>query len=266
VTATLALVRAELRNALSYRLNLAFSLVGLLASIVPVYFVANALQPTMADAVAGEGGQYFAFLVCGIIGLSFLNAAVGTLPGAVGGGLRTGTLEAMLATPIRPAVWIAGMNGYAFIWVAVRGLLVLGAATLLGAGILWDRVALAVPIVVIIALAHLPFGMMAAAAILAFRTAGPLPQAVIVVSGLLGGVYYPTHVIPSWLGHVPSAVPITYGLRALRRTLLEDAPAAAVLPDVALLAWLGSVLMLVAAAALRLALTYARRAGTLAQY
>jgi len=82
----------------------------------------------------------------------------------------------------------------------------------------------------------------------------------------LGGVYYPTHVMPSWLPRLSDAIPLTYGLRALRMTLLEGIPFSAVIPDVATL--IGFVLVLTALSlfALTEALHYARRSGTLAQY
>ena len=127
-------------------------------------------------------------------------------------------------------------------------------------------VALSLLILMLIILAYLPFGLLAAALQLAFRTAGPLPSAVLIASSLLGGVYYPTQVIPSWIQRVSEAVPLTYGLRALRETLLEGASFRAVMPDVATL--VGFVLLLTALSlfALSEALHYARRSGTLAQY
>jgi ABC-2 type transport system permease protein len=101
---------------------------------------------------------------------------------------------------------------------------------------------------------------------LAFRTTGPLSSVVLILSGLLGGVYYPTNVIPEGIQKLSLAVPLTYGLRALRRTLLEGMPFSAVAPDVITL--LGFVVLLTSVGLLVLteALHYARRAGTLAQY
>ena len=99
-----------------------------------------------------------------------------------------------------------------------------------------------------------------------FRTTGPLPQGVLIASGMLGGVYYPTHVIPSWIERISDVMPLTYGLRALRRTLLDGAPLSAVASDLAVLAGFIVVLSVAAAIAFRAALGHARRAGTLAQY
>jgi ABC-2 type transport system permease protein len=83
---------------------------------------------------------------------------------------------------------------------------------------------------------------------------------------LLGGVYYPTHVIPSWLQLLSGAVPLTYGLRALRRVLAAEIPVAAVATDLLVLVALTVVLLAVSMVAFRLSLSYARQSGSLAQY
>jgi ABC-type multidrug transport system permease subunit len=266
MTAALALVRASWQTAISYRVSMLLSVGALLVSVVPIYFVANALQPTMADVIATEGGQYFGFLVAGIIGQSVMVMAIATVPGEIGAGIRTGTLEALLATPARPASLLAGFLGYPFAWTCVRVLLLLAAATVLGAPVDWTRIGFAYGMVALIALAYLPFGILGAASILLFRTSGPLAQAVVVLSGLLGGVYYPTHVIPSWIEHLSAAIPLTYALRALRRGLFQGAPLVELAGDVFVLLGLTALFAASALLAFRVALRHARRAGNLAQY
>ncbi|HEV2131434.1 MAG TPA: ABC transporter permease [Longimicrobiaceae bacterium] len=262
----LALVRASWLSAVSYRLSMAFSLAGLVAIVVPVYFVARALQPLLAEAIATEGGQYFAFVLIGMITLNYLADAVHALPGAIRSGVNTGTLEALLSTPARLPSLLGGMTAYDFIWTSIRSVVFLLAGWVLGAQYAWDSVLGAVGILFLIVLSYLPFGLLTAAMVLAFRTSGPLPRLVLLLSGLLGGVYYPTTVIPSWLQYVSDAIPLTYGLRALRQVFLEGIPLAAVATDVAILAAFTAVLLAVGVWAFSAALRYARRTGTLAQY
>jgi ABC-2 type transport system permease protein len=124
----------------------------------------------------------------------------------------------------------------------------------------------AVLILLLIVMAYFAIGLMAAAMVLAFRTTGPLPQVVLLLSGLLGGVYYPTSVIPSWIQSVSSVVPLTYGLRALRRVWLDGAPVGEVVPDVLVLAGMAIALLTLGIGIFAAGMRYARRAGTLAQY
>jgi ABC-2 type transport system permease protein len=262
----LALVRANWLAAWSYRLRMLLSLASLSVTIVPFYFVANALQPTMADAIRTEGSHYFAFLVVGTMSYILLTASVNALPGKIHSGINTGTLEAMLSTPTRVGTILGGLVGYEFLWAAARGLVFLGLGILLGAQIAWGSSMVALGLLVLIVVAHVPFGLMAGALVIAFRTPGPLPAAILVSSGLLGGVYYPTSVIPTWFEPISHVLPLTYGLRALRQTLLEGMPLQAVAPDIMVLTGFTISLMVMGTLGFSLALRYARRAGTLAQY
>lgn len=262
----LALIRASWLTAMSYRFRAVLSLVSLLVSIVPIYYVAKAIQPVIGSAIATQGEQYFAFLLVGMMSFSFLAASVNALPAAVGSGISTGTLEALLGTPTRLPTLLSGLVGYTFLWTALRAVVLLGAGLAFGAHYAWWRLLPSFVILLLIVLAYLPIGIIAAAFVVAFRSAGPIPQGVVVLSGLLGGVYYPTHVIPVGIQKLSDFMPLTYGLRALRRTLLEGQSLGDVAPDLAMLLVFVGVLMTVSIYGFTLALRYARRAGTLAQY
>lgn len=262
----LALVRASWLTAASYRFNMLVSLVSLLMMVIPVYFVAGALQPVMADSIAGQGGEYFAFLLVGIITLMFLTTAVTSLPTALGSSIASGTFEALLGTRARLGEIVVGTVGYAFIWTAVRALLLLVVGLALGAPLIGQRSPAALMILGLIILAYFPIGLLAAAGVLAFKTSGSLPAAVLTVSGLLGGVYYPTQVIPSWLQDLSAAVPLTYGLRALRAVVLEGGSLGASASDLGILAGFALVLFASSLYVFTRAVRHAKGAGTLAQY
>jgi ABC-2 type transport system permease protein len=262
-----ALARASWLDAASYRMNMAFSLVTLVASLVPFYFIANALQPLMAKSIAGQGEHYFAFLVVGMVAFGYLRIAINALPSAIGSAISNGTFEAMLGTPTRLSTMMAGMVAYPFLWTTLRAAIVVMVAAALGAELLWSRSVLAVLILLLIVAAHFAVGLFAGALILAFRTAGPLGNAVILLSTALGGVYYPTDVIPEGLRQFAEYLPLAYGLRALRRAVLEpDLSLSTLGGDVGPLVASVIILNAVAVVVFLLGLRYARRAGTLSQY
>lgn len=262
----LALVRAGWQTAASYRLRLVLSILALTFTVVPVYFVANALQPMMADTIAGQGTEYFGFLIVGMATFLLLPVAVRALPDSIGSGLRTGIFDALLGTPARLPSILAGLVGFDLLWALLRLAVLLAAAWLLGAHVAWERIAPAALVLLLIVASYVPFGLFAGALVLAFRTSGPLPQGVLALSALLGGVYYPTDVIPSWIRTVSNFVPLTYGLRALRTVLLEGAPFSAARLDIVLLLAMTALLLVAATLTFAAALRYARRAGTLTQY
>lgn len=266
MSAVAAMFRADFQAALSYRVQMVLSVGGVLLSVVPLYFVAGALQPVMAEAIRQEGQDYFGFVVMGTVAFLFVSGAVSALPGAIGACIRTGTLEAMFSTPAPLTSLLTGLLAYPFFWLTARAAVMVLAAWGLGADIAWSRLPAAAALLALIAVSHLPFGLLAAAAILAFRTAGPIAKIVLTLSGLLGGVYYPTHVIPAWIESLSRALPLTYGLRALRRVFLDGASFMTVVPDVVMCAGMAAAGLLVSIVVFRGSLRYARRSGTLAQY
>lgn len=261
-----AFVRQDFLTQASYRVQMLITVGSIVVMMIPIYFIARALNPMMADSIQNQGGEYFGFLVVGLAIQVFLGQVVTALPAAVGSGIRTGTLEALFATPNRVATLLGGMTAYKILWGLVQVLVLLGTGWAFGAHLVAAKILPALLIVILIALAYLPFGLLAAAGILAFRTAGPLVSVVSVGSVLLGGVYFPTQAIPSSIESLSAIVPLTYGLRALRRILLEGLPIAAVTQDIAFL--LGFIVLTGALAAwlLAAALRYARKSGSLAQY
>lgn len=261
-----ALIRATWLNVASYKMQQLVSMAGLVTAVVPVYFVSNALQPMMANTVANQGGQYFAFVIVGVATYFCIAAAVGSLHSSLSAEIRSGGLEALLSTPTPLSVLMLGMMGQALSVTAMRVAVLLVAATLFGAKFVAGGVLVGLIIVLLLILAYGGLGLYAASMVLAFKTPGPLPTTILAISTFFGGVYYPTHVIPSWLQLGAYVVPMTYGLRALRETLLEGAPFMTVAGDLMILLLFAIALvtsgMLVFGAALR----YARATGTLAQY
>ena len=243
-----------------------FAVFATVAGIVPVFLVSRALQPMMGEVIAGQGSQYFAFLLVGTVTYAFLPVAVQTLPGAIGSSLNTGTLEVVLGSPTPVPALLTGLVSYSFLWTTARSVALISAGWLLGAAFAWQQLPVALLILVLIVLSYVCIGLTLSALFMVFRTTGPLPRIVLLMSSLLGGVYYPTHVIPSWLEHLSAVFPLTYGLRALRRVLLDGASVLDVGRDLATLLLFLVVLFAVGTWSFTNALRHARQKGTLGYY
>jgi ABC-2 type transport system permease protein len=263
---SLAIIRANWLTSLSYRLETFFSFLSLILGMVPLYFISRALQPMMSNVIRAEAPEYFGFIVIGLLTFTFVQASVGTLHGALGGEISTGSFEALMATPTSLIWLLLGMVGQAFSMTMLRAVYCIVFASFFGAHFVWSGLPSAALALLITCLVYLPFGIMAASLVLAFRTTGPFPGGLLAISGLLGGVYYPTQVIPAWLQGMSVIVPLTYGLRAVRRSILDGAPLSASASDLLLLLAASAVLFTIGLAMFTWALRFAKRAGTLAQY
>ena len=261
-----ALVRAGFLTATSYRLRFVQAILTSIVSVIPVFFVARALQPMMGPTIKNEGSDFFAFLVVGFVVMSFVVMCVDTLPTQVGSDINNGFFEALLGAPVGTASVLVGMVSYPILFTMVRGVVMLVLAAFLGVAFSVARLPEVALIVALLAVAHFGIALIATGLMVAFRTTLSIPQVVITASGFLGGVYWPTSVIPSWVYTVSEFVPLTYGLRALRQTVLEGRTLAQVSDDVLTLAAFAGCLMSLGILAISWSLAYARRRGTLSQY
>ncbi|MGQ0540087.1 MAG: ABC transporter permease [Gemmatimonadaceae bacterium] len=261
-----ALIRASWRTALSYRLRFAISTLSIVVMVLPIYFLSRAVQPIMAPLIENEGAQYFAFVIIGLFAASVVSGALYALPQAITADFNTGFFEAVVSTPAGIASVALGLSGYTVLRHSLRGVALVFAGALFGMQLMWWRLPEALLIIALIAIAHFGLGLIAAALVIAFRTDAAVPQGVLLLSGLLGGVYYPTSIIPSWIATVADYVPLTYGLRALRHTLLNGEGLEAVVPELSALALFAVALSVAGAIAYRGSLHYARQAGSLSQY
>lgn len=262
----LALLRASWLSSTSYRLRIVVSFLGLIFGVVPLFFVADALNPLVVDSIQGESDSYFSFVLVGMVMFTFVSTATMTLPGTISSGITTGTLEALISTRTRLPALLLGMMAFPLLWTSIRGGIMLLVGSVFGAEFVWSALPAGMFIVALVVLAHIPFSIVGAAMILAFRTAGPLGSGVLFLSGALGGVYYSTESIPGWIESLSDFMPLAYGLRALRQVLILGEPLSAVSNDLAILCGLMVLLLLGSVAAFVFAFRYARKAGTLAQY
>jgi ABC-2 type transport system permease protein len=263
---SIALIRSAWLTASSYRLGMLVSLLGLAFVLVPLYFISHALQPVMQQAISGEARQYFGFVVLGAICFSLASSCTTALPTALDGAVNRGTLEAILGTPARLAAICAGLMGYNVLWSLLRAAILAMVAVALGAGIVWRSAPAGLAVLILTMLSYVGISLIFSAMVVLFRTTGPLPTVIMTGSMLLGGVYYPTSVIPSWIRDLAGFFPLTYGLRALRRIVLRGETLNAVAPDVIMLGGMTLISLAVGVATFHLALQRARANGSLSTY
>jgi ABC-2 type transport system permease protein len=261
-----ALWLAGARSAASYPVAQVISVAGLAAAVVPLFLIGSSLQPFMEGIVRVEGGEYFPFLLVGNALLMLVAGALSTPAGAIGGAIGSGSLESMLATSASPASVVVGLNAYALSWSVVRALVLLLAGAVVGVRYAPAGAGAALLLGALVLAVYFGIGLLEAAVVVAFRAGTPLPRVALVLSVLLGGVYYPVTSAPHWLQGLAAITPLGYGLRAVRRTLLAGEPLSAVSHDLAMLVAMSAAALAFGTLALALALRRARRTGSLGAF
>ncbi|MGQ0766795.1 MAG: ABC transporter permease [Gemmatimonadota bacterium] len=261
-----AIWKAGLLSAVSYRTRFALSLASVVVTVIPMFFIARALQPLMGGVIEAEGARYFDFLILGFVCLSLVSVSVSALPSQVGSDIQNGFFETLSATPAGLPALLAGLVAYPASYALFKNVASVGTALLLGMHFSAGSLPAVALIIALLIITHVGVALVATAGVIAFRTTMALPELLLSGSALLGGVYWPTSVIPSWIQRISDVLPVSYGLRALRKTALAGESLASVRDEVLALAGFAVFWTAVGSIAIALAMSHARRRGSLSQY
>jgi len=223
-TVARAFFRRGLQEALSYRAAFGLRLVAMAFSLASFFFLARFIDMGNSPLLARYGGNYLSFGLVGMVLLNLQHTAVSAYPQSIRAAQVAGTLEAMLATPTPSWMVLVCSPLYrfasAFLWATVY--LVVGGVFF---GVRFDNanlpgVLVALPLTVV---SFASLGFFGAAMTMLLRRTDPISPALGGLSALLGGVFYPTSVLPAWLQTVGRALPITHSLEMIRRAVFTGA-------------------------------------------
>lgn len=260
-----AVIRKELTTLTSYRVDMAMRILHIGYFAVSFYFIAQFVGDP--ESISQFRGGYFEFALIGSIVTSWAAVGMASFPEQISEEQNEGTLEAVLTTPT--PIWpiLVASHAVAFVFVvAETTLLVLVGLGLFGAGIPAAGMLQAAPILALVALSFVPFGVVSAAFIILVKRGDPFSGPAEQITLLLSGALYPLSVLPGWLETVSHLVPATYGVRATRAVVQTDAGLTDVLGEMAVLIGFVVVAMPLAMLAFRRAVRVAQRAGTLGTY
>jgi len=123
--------------------------------------------------------------------------------------------------------------------------------------------------IVSVALAIVAFnalGLIAASFVIVIKQGNPVSLVVGLASALLGGVLYPTSVLPEWLRAIGQLLPLTHALELVRGSILAGEGIAELWQPFLTLAALTAVLLPIGLWACSRAVHIAQTDGSLAQY
>lgn len=240
----LALFRRDVAITRSYRSAFAFEILEALFVVASFYYLSRFIASDELRQSLPQGPDYFAYALVGLAFFDYLTVSVLSFERSLQEARESGTLETLLVSQTSLPTILAGSSLYHFVLTALRTLVYLAWAILV-----FDFPATRanwVAIVVVIALSVLAsagLGILSASYILLFKRGNPLKWALLGISGLAGGVFFPASVLPEALQWVARLIPVSYSLSALRAALLEGASLTALWSDLGALLLFAVVLL-----------------------
>ena len=265
--AALAFLQRDVLIAASYRTAFVADLVGVLLKVVTFYYIGAVFQSESSGALSAFGHNYFAFLIVGIALTDFVHTSLDTFSTSIRDSQMAGTLEVVLLSPIRLTEMVVYSSLWPYLFTAFRfaAYLAWGWA-LFGLPLRPEGLPAALVVMLLTILCFGPLGIMSAAIIMVFKKGGWFQTLVSATGVLLGGVAYPTSVLPGWASTAGYYLPLTHAVNAMREALLNGRDLPAVAGDLSFLIVFAAVLAPLSLWLFSLAVSRTKQLGTLTQY
>jgi ABC-2 type transport system permease protein len=267
--AILALVRKDWKQYWRYPLNAVSSVFQPLIWIAPVYFMGKAFSENgQALGFAQYSGttDFMSFILLGTVLQNFILAVFWGMGFALKNDMDSGVMESNWLTPVPRIHILIGHSVTNLLITAITstGMLIFG-ALLFGFHPTGDVLRALLPIVPMM-LGLYGFGFAFAAAVLMMREANALVDLCSFLVQLFSGATFPVNSLPRFLLPVALALPLTYGLDAVRSYLLGTVTILPVEWELALLVVFMFVMLWIGTSVFRNVERRVRVLGTLGQH
>lgn len=215
------------RITMSYKLYFFTRYIRVFLSVI-TYVIFSFIVSSTQLVEAGYGTSYAAFAIVGIATARLINTSFQGLGRIIRREQQKGTIEAVLSSKSSFYVILLGDMIYYYLYASSFFLM----AILLGVALppsiaqfTLTPISIITTIVLLIlsCFAHLALALLSAAAILQFKEANPVTRALNWLQRFLGGMFFPTVLLPSGLSVISHFLPLTYSMYGIRLALLTGA-------------------------------------------
>jgi ABC-2 type transport system permease protein len=262
-----AFIKRDLLIAVSYKTAFAADLLSIVFQVTTFYFIGAVIGDGVAPSLRSFGHGYFAFLIVGIALMDFVHTSLETFATSIRDSQTTGTLEAVLLSPIRLYQMVVFSSLWPYLFTAMRfATYMIVGGTLFGLRIEPSGIPVALVILALTILAFAPLGILCASVIMVFKKGAWFRMLINGVSVLLAGVVYPVTVLPPWASQVSYFVPLTHSANGMREALLNGRSLMALRDDAMFLLAFGTLMLPFSLWLFELAVNQTKKLGTLTQY
>jgi ABC-2 type transport system permease protein len=256
-----AVMRRDMHVYLSYRTRLVSQLLTALFSLTLFYYVSRLVHVKGLSPKA-----YFGFVVVGISLISVLYSCF-SIPELLRQELIAGTFDRLLLSPFGAVRSVLAMSLFPMLFSFVLAVFTLGlGCVIFGLSLHWSTVPVALPVMALVLLSFLPFGVLFAALTVVVKQGSVGTSWVIALLSIVGGLYFPVSLLPGWLQTISKLQPFTAATDLLRHLLVNSSLGES--PQTALLKLVGFAAVLLPASLLILArsIRFGQRRGTIIEY
>lgn len=264
-----ALIRKDWKQYWRYPLNAVSSIFQPLIWIAPVYFMGLAFSVNgKANGFAQYSGttDFMSFILLGTVLESFINAVFWGMGYALKNDMDSGVMESNWLTPIPRLLILVGHSVTNLLITAITSLGMLFLAGLVfGFHVSGDVFSALVPVIPMM-IGLYGFGFAFAAVVMLIREANTLVDISSFLVQIFSGSNFPVNALPRFLLPIALALPLTYGLDAMRSHLIGTRTILPINLELALLVIFMFVMLWIGVTTFRSLERRVRTLGTLGQH
>ncbi len=192
-----------------------------LQSLVPfvIYYFIARLVGTHSPNV---GGDYYTFVVLGMIGTQFITAGLLGLGSALVRAVQEGRFEMLLIEPVKWRLLPFTLIQWPIVLQAASSLVAVGAAALLGAHFRLAGLPAALIVLALGTGAGVGISVLAASIRVLAKQGDPVLGLYVILAQIFSGVYFPVHSLPPLVRPIAVLLPNTYVIDSLRRLMMPN--------------------------------------------
>ena len=221
----LAYIKKEFLIEMSYKFAMMFSLLGIFTTIATYFFIDRLFGNQMTSDLAPFATSYFPYVLVGNAFFAYVGLALGGFSCRIESEQSLGTLEVLFGSPTKLWVLMLAMVAWNTIYASaeVVGFFVVGG---MGFGVDFSQINW-LSLISILGFSIIAFnsiGIIEAAWLLVFKRGLAAAWALNGLCALLGGVFFPVTVLPTWLQTIAAWNPITYAIHGLQLAIYQGIP------------------------------------------
>lgn len=253
-----AFLRRDLATDVSYRLSFVLEAVHVGITVAAFFFLSR-----MVGSARPDGYASFPFILVGMAVNAYMTTCLVCFSQTIRGSQLGGTLKAILSTPTSPTAFLLCSSAYPFLRASLDAGVYIIVGALFGLSMSRVNVLSAALVLALSLLAFSSVGILSATMTLVFKRGEPLLWLFGSGSWLLGGVLYPTGLLPPALQQVSALLPITHAVNGMRAAVLGGAGPAEIGGELLRLGLFVGLFAPLSVLAFALGVDHARRLGTL---
>lgn len=264
---SLAFLKRDFLLESSYRLPFLSNIFLVLASVLSYFYIDKLFGHKIVPHLEEYGTNYFSYVLIGMAFFSYVGVGLSSFSAKIQQEQITGTLEAVLLTPVRVQTMLFSMAVWNIVCASLDMLIYICLGVFIFKTDFSQINIISTLVIMLLTISSFSgLGILSGSFVLIYKRGSPISWIINSLEGLAGGVYFPITILPLWLQITAKFLPITHAIRGLQLAVHRGYSVFELKAEITFLFLFSVILLPLSFRVFRYALNKARLNGSLSKY